>query len=142
MTCPARTVWPSSGPTITTLPGTWKPTSTVVFAWTMPLAVVDQARVDGATSRATTGIAVESPSFGDRADAGAHAVSATRVSVLTEAATTVTRELMVPPEGLTTVPQLTALTSRAKKRCSTRVTKPSSGARRALLPARAARRAR
>src|SRR2546423_4993275 len=115
MICPAWTVWPSSGPTITTLPGTWKLTSTVVFAWTMPLAVVDQARVDGATSRATMGIAVESPSFGDRADAGAHAVSATRVRVLTEAATTVTRELMVPPKGLTAVPVLTALTSRTKK---------------------------
>src|SRR3954467_15255109 len=114
MTWPARTVWPSSGPTITTLPGTWKPTSTVVFAWTMPLAVVDQARVDGATSRATTGIAVASPSFGDRADAGAHAASATRVSVLIEAATTVTRELMVPPKGLTALPVLTALTARAK----------------------------
>src|SRR4051812_30889653 len=115
MTCPARTVWPSSGPTITTLPGTWKPTSTVVFAWTMPLAVVDQARVDGATSRAMTGTAVESSSFGDRAAAGAHAVSATRVSVLREAATTVTHERMIPPKGLTAVPVLTTLTSRAKK---------------------------
>src|SRR5213080_2131202 len=115
MTCPARTVWPSSGPTITTLPGTWKLTSTVVFAWTMPLAVVDQARVDAATSRAMTGMAVESPSFGDRADAGVHAASATRMRVETEAATTVTRELMVPPKVLTPVPLLTALTLRAKK---------------------------
>src|SRR5690349_13551842 len=115
MTWPARTVWPSSGPTITTLPGTWKLTSTVVFAWTMPLAVVDQARVDGDTSRATTGIAVESPSFGDRADAGAQAASARRVRVLMGAATTVARELMVPPDELTAVPLLTALTLMAKK---------------------------
>src|SRR4051794_16435364 len=99
MTCPACTAWPSSGPTITTLPETWKLTSTVVFAWTMPLAVVDQARVDGATSRAITEMVVESSTFGDRADAGAHAVSATRVRVLREAATTVVRERMIPPNG-------------------------------------------
>ena len=72
MVWPARTDCPSSGPTLTTFPGTSNATSTVVFACTMPLAVVDHARDESATACAMTGTAVLS-AFARRAGGGAYA---------------------------------------------------------------------
>src|SRR5690349_12036528 len=46
-----------------TFPGTSNATSTVVFAYTMPLVVVDHARVESAMVLATIGTAAVSVSF-------------------------------------------------------------------------------
>jgi hypothetical protein len=83
-----------------TFPGTWNATSTLVFAWTMPLAVVDHARVEGVTVSMTTGTAaVVSASFAALASARAQAmVAKASDDAATATATAVMRDLIQPPE--------------------------------------------
>jgi hypothetical protein len=67
-----------------------------VFAWTMPLAVVDHARVEGVTVAMTTGTAaVVSAPFAALASARAQADVA---KASDDAATAVMRDLIRPPE--------------------------------------------